>query len=680
MLTNYRHMPRSTARLLSSSGAALALSCSLLVGLTGCGEDKAQQAIDEAARTLAAINAGAGGRQLSVDTVYERVRTGLGSLPGSASDSQKAAASLLIAQAERGLAEREATQAAIHMGEAMRLLGPAEAELRSFMLNTSRAADAQSYNPAPLLADLTQRRAQAQAQSARLQAEIAAQEQLAAQLNQQVATLRAQADEFRLKAADLQSQATAGGPTAGLPSAQAAHEARRAADGIALQAQAIEQDAMAAARAAAELEIEGQKFTEQIQALDLAQESVVQRQQSTQAEATAARQAAEQAASLLQATLSGEGGLDALHASIIPASFEPAIRGYEASIRTAQSARAEQRGSASLAIALANQSLANLHSSRAEGLLGYVAVLEAAAREGVPGAQAFTTRAQQARERAAEHVQAAATAYDAAIENYEASGAQGEAKSTRDSLSARLGELRALVLDQQVAPESFSPIDRTNTDEAGDAAPAGDDGEGGDDAALRGALREFQEAIATQDSVRATSFLHPAGPQEESLIASLSDMAARSARLDAATETAFGQKFSAWSAENPQAMGPLGAMDNSEMMAGPLGGVDVESLDLRVSGDEAVAMLDDGSSVDLIRVDGTWKMLFSLEAMGLPPEAQQGMAMMEQMSAQMGMLVDSMTARVESGELTSNQAVAVVMVGEVMNAMRQMMGGQGGGG
>ena len=678
MLTNYRHMPRSTARLLSSSGAALALSCSLLVGLTGCGEDKAQQAIDEAARSLAALNAGAGGRQLSIDSVYERVRTGLGSLPGSASESQKAAASLLIAQAERGLAEREATQAAIHMGEALRLIGPAEAELRSFMLNTARAADAQSYNPAPLLADLTQRRAQAQAESTRLQAEIAAQEQLAAQLNQQVATLREQADEFRLKAADLQSQATAGGPTAGLPNAQAAHEARRAADAIALQAQAIEQDAMAASRAAAELEIEGQKFIEQIQALDQAQESVVQRQQSAQTEATAARQAAEQAASLLQATLSGEGGLDALHASIIPGSFEPAIRGYEASIRTAQGARAEQRGSASLAIALANQSLANLHSSRAEGLMGYVAVLEAAAREGVPGAQAFTTRAQQARERAAEHVQAAATAYEAAIENYEASGAQGEAKSTRDSLSARLGELRGLVLDQQVAPESFSPIDRSDSDESGDAAPAG---EGGDDtAALRGALREFQEAIATQDGVRATAFLHAAGPEEEALLASLSDMAERSARLDAATETAFGQKFSTWSAENPQAMGPLGGMDNSEMMAGPLAGVDLESLDLRVSGDEAVAMLDDGSSVDLRRVDGTWKMLFSFEAMGLPPEALQGMAMMEQMSAQMGMLVDSLTSRVESGELTSNQAVAVVMVGEVMNAMRQMMGGQGGGG
>jgi hypothetical protein len=121
-------------------------------------------------------------------------------------------------------------------------------------------------------------------------------------------------------------------------------------------------------------------------------------------------------------------------------------------------------------------------------------------------------------------------------------------------------------------------------------------------------------------------------------------------------------------------------MDNSEMMAGPLGVADVESLDLRVSGDEAVAMLDDGSSVDLRRVDGAWKMLFSLDAMGLPPEAQQGMAMMQQMTTQMGMLVDSMTARVESGELTSNQAVAVVMVGEVMNAMRQMMGGQGGGG
>lgn len=677
MQTFHRPRPLRSAHLLARVGAIVLVSASLI----GCGEDRAQSLIDDAARQLATINAGASGRQLSADRVYTQVRTALGNLPGSASESQKAAAALMLSQVERGLAEREAFAASERMGDAHRLLGPAEAELRAFELHKAAAASAAAFDPASLLADLRQRRAASENAEAQVRSRIEAARNRAKELNDRVSALRAQADEHRLRAAELQAQATERGPTAGLSQATAAHEARRAADAAALEAHALELEAQSASREADEYEIERQKFVEQAGALDQARNSVTQRQTSAQAEAATARQAAEQAAAALRDVLSGDEKLDALHSQIIPASFDAAVRGYEASIRQAQGARSTQRGSASLAIALANQALANLHATRAEGLLSYAALLESSARAGVPGAQTLADRGTQARQRASEHVRAAATAYDAAIENYQATGARSDAASIRDSLTGRLGELRAMVLDEQVSPESFSPIERV-APEAGDgagggAAPAAS---GDGEQSLRDAIRNLQQAVENMDGQAIVDFIHPAGPAEAQILGPISSMSIANMRLDQATEAAFGQRFTRWAAENPQALGPMGQMASSDMSASPLAEIDPDALDLRVSGNEGVAMMPDGTTTRFARVNGQWKQVLSMDDLGLPPEAAEGMAMMGIVARQFDTVVDRLITRIESGALQSNQAVAVEMVGAIMNAMRDAMGAGGPGG
>lgn len=438
---------------LTGSAPSRLMVCAFLVAagsLAGCGEDETQTALDDAARKLTSTNAGSNGRQWSSDTVYESVLQSLSSLPASANESQKASASLLVAQAERGLGERDASQASDLMSEALRLIGPTEAELRAFASHTARAEDAEVFDPAPLYAELKARSEQAAAESAKIQQEIDQRRVQAAKLREQVATLRATADGHRLQAAELQAQADAQSAVAGVPTAQRAHEARRQADTIAIEALSIEQDAIALDQVAAELEIYRQKSDAQLAAQKKARDGVEQRAARIKAEASEAREAASQSAQALRALLSGEGGLDQFHATRISEPFEAAIRHYETSIRSAQAARSEDRGSASLAIGLAQHALANLHTTRGEGLMAYAALLEAAGQQPVPGASEYASRAQQARQRAAEQAQAAADAYEAAISGYNASGARGEAADIRDSLSARLHELRALVLDEPI--------------------------------------------------------------------------------------------------------------------------------------------------------------------------------------------------------------------------------------
>ncbi len=657
-------------------GLPLACTLALIAGsLAGCGEDKAQDALDQASRQLTSINAGSNGRQWSTDKVYQSVVSSLKSLPGSASEAQQAAASLMVAQAERGLAELDARDASLLMGDAMLLIGPAEAELRAITSHAARAAEAQAFDPSAQFARLKQRAGEAQSQAASIGSKIEAHNTEASTLREQVASLRLKADEYRLQAADLQAQADSQTAVAGVSAAERAHAARREADTLALQALAVEQQAMTEDQQAAELAILQQKFVEQLAALKQAEQGLEQRATRMKAEAAEASAAATEASQTFQASLSGEGGLDQHHATLIPEPFDKAISQYQGSVRSAQAARSVNRGSASLAIGLANQALANLHTSRGEGLVGYAALLQAAGDAGVPGASEYASRASQARERAGEHATMAAEAYEAAIGGYEGSGAKGNAAEVRDSLAARLKELQSLVLDQQAAPESFAPAETPdNEGDSGEpAAAAGDDA-----GAVRQAIANYQSAVATADGVAGVGFLHPAGPAEEKLLATLSTMATNTAVLDSATEAKFGEKFSLWAQANPQAMGPLGAVNNGDQMQGPLGQADVDALDIRVSGDEAVAILDDGTSVDLVRAGGQWKQVFRLADLGLPPGAEQGFAMMDRMAGPMGQLMRSLASRVESGELASNQAVAAEMVGEMMAAMRDMMGGANG--
>lgn len=448
--------------LLTGSAPSKLMACSLLLiggSLVGCGEDKAQEAIDDAARQLTSINAGANGRQWSSDAVYEKVRQSLGSLPGSASEVQKASAALLVAQAERGLAERDASQASDMMSESLRLIGPAEAELRAFVSHMARAQAAEAFDPAPLYAELETRRTQTKAEIDTIEQKIDQERAQAGALHEQVEALRAQADESRLRAAELQAQADAQDAVAAVATARAAHEARRKADAIALKALSIEQEALAHEQVASELQIFREKSDAQLAAQIKARQSIQERATRVKAEATQARTDADAAAQALRTSLSGDGGLDQFHAARIPEPFDKAVKQYEASIRSAQAARTVDRGSASLAIALAQQALANLHTTRGEGLMSYAALLEATGKQDLPGASEYTSRAQQARQRAAEQAQAAAEAYEAAISGYEASGARGEAADIRDSLSKRLGELRALVLDEEIPPAQAAPAD-----------------------------------------------------------------------------------------------------------------------------------------------------------------------------------------------------------------------------
>ncbi len=432
--------------------AASAACCLLGAGLlTGCGEDQAQLALEDASRQLTALNAGANARQWTSDEVYNDVLSKLSSLPGSPTEAQQAAAALMTAQAHRGLAELHAAEASDLMSNAQRLIGPGEAELRAFEAAQSRAEVAASFDPSSLQQAIDDRRQAARAELSAITTQISALQQQASQLGEQIAQQRADADEQRLLAAELQSQVDQQDAVAGVATAQRAHEARRAADAIALRALELEQQVGIIEQQIAELEILSEKSTAQLAALDEAENALTERTQRIRSEAAEAQTTAQQAAQRFTAVVSGDGGLDQHHATLIPAPFDSAVEAYERAIRSAQQARSTDRASASLALGLAHHALANLHITRAEGLAAYASMLDAAGD--LPGGQQFASRASQATDRLREHTLAAGAAYEEAIGGYEGSGARQEAADIRDELTARLAQLRARVLDEPLPAE-----------------------------------------------------------------------------------------------------------------------------------------------------------------------------------------------------------------------------------
>lgn len=173
----------------------------------------------------------------------------------------------------------------------------------------------------------------------------------------------------------------------------------------------------------------------------------------------------------------------------------------------------------------------------------------------------------------------------------------------------------------------------------------------------------------------AMEFVHPATDADLAILQAARPAVEKQERLDRVTREKFGTSFTEYAADNPELAGSV---------AGGMGdlGADVDlrnvraaDLDIRVQGDEGLVLAGAGQQIAFRRIDGSWRLIFSMNDLGLGgPEMQQMMGMLEPIMRATAQVYDELAGMVERGELQSNQAVMAAMQSKMMQVMMELMG------
>ncbi|MDQ7014590.1 MAG: hypothetical protein Q9O74_11945 [Planctomycetota bacterium] len=668
----------------------LSAGCIGLVWLAGCGRDADEQSISDASILLTAMNSGSGTPtpEAVANKTYNEVISSLQSL--ASSDAALAAdAAILVAEAQHGLAVQATERAADLLHQAQLSQSSIRAQLRAWQMHSAAADAAASYDAAPELAELDrgtrQRQDQAEAarkQKAEIESEIAG---LLGQVTDRMsksAGLRQQAGTLRLEIARVSE-------TEGLRLTEQIRDLSRQADKIEFRARElkVQADRLNLDLHAAEVEID--KFTRQIELLGQSRSAVQIRAAAAQDHAARARADAQRAAVEIAAKVdTDDTALTPFMESQVAETVQEAVRGFTTSAATARKAVSTRKNSAQLTIGQAQQSLADMQWTHALGLDSYAQLMEelAAASPALPAAAEYASRAQTARQQAADAKQAAFDGYQAAKSAYNGAGASGSARDGLNAVGDRLdrisqvvgkGLVDAATLDSLTGPE-------TNADDSSSQQASEDHdtphADAGDPAAqLRAALSDTMQSIVDGRLTNAFEFVVPAGDTEAAMLAAIKPMLGASDRLDRATQASFGERFSMWSANDPQMQAAAGMAPSFGPTPADVRDVDVNTLDIRVQGDQAILLTGDNNmpQLNFRRDNGEWKLVFDLGMLGAQVPAgtdpAQMVGQMTPMFEGIAALLDDTTAKVESGDLKSNQAVGATIQAQMMQVIMKAM-------
>jgi predicted nucleic acid-binding Zn-ribbon protein len=414
-------------------------ACALL--LLGCEEDPASEAIRDANVKLTALTNISGDY---AETTYSSVIQNLRTASNQGSDAQKAAAQLLIARAEFGLAAKPARQAA----EAEAAAADSLREIRSVLgeyLTIKSLADANaSYSPGEDLAEIDEEieaKAREIDQARAAKAEI---DQRVQQLRDQAARLREQADELRLQERDMRDAVLAA-ETAAIAAELMVEtqRIRREADAFDVDASKLEARADQIAPESTLQQREIDKLTRQQELLSAARAETVERGETSQQMARDLREKASQAAAEL-ADLASE--LETLREQTLAPAVERAIAAYGKARSAANQARTFSRGlrgdASGAIIGEAQHAIGDLAAAHATGLEAYIDTFAAIGDTSIEGAGGYASRADQAKEAYRNWLMQAAEAYADAAGAFGGAeeGLGAELTKTADRLRALAGE------------------------------------------------------------------------------------------------------------------------------------------------------------------------------------------------------------------------------------------------
>lgn len=455
-------------------------------GLAGCdkGSD-AQTAVRDAGHRFGSISADVSSHSASS---YEEIVRSMEPHAGKA-DGYAEAAAVTLAQAHLGQAAQAAQEAASAEAESTRRVRVIRGSLSEYITLAALAEAASRFDATTDLSEisglLTARRQDAatyESQKAEIDAQIA-------DLEARITDLRAKAAQERSVAGELGLQMTSVNATRAAEIAAEAREHTLRADQFDLEAQRIEGRVGQLRPSAAEIGLNVQKASSQIEQLLGSQRELQARGRAAQTDAAEARAAAAQArerlgemARELAAFRQEQVGPKADRVGTLASQAQGALRDagnvVQASAAATRASIAEVTGSA--------------FARRAAGQNEAASIFEALAAAGVPGP--MTENAKAEREAAAESTTQATESFRAAAEALRSIRARGAAADEVAAAAVRLDRLAGI--EPEVAPET----EEWSEEEAmpsGEGEPA-DGGEMSLDDLLADLPEEMRETVRGQ--------------------------------------------------------------------------------------------------------------------------------------------------------------------------------------
>ena len=467
------------------------LSCVLLasglVALTGCLEE------DEVGPTLAQASSrletlGAAGTAIPGDefrvSEYKAVIATLKPIAGKGSKSQQAAANLLIASAQRGLAQDQSAKLGVvdqRLYDQSALLSTTLSQWNK-LNSMAQAVESSDYSRelASIKAKIKEREAAIQAETEateQVRQRVAELMQLAEQEAQAAALIREEVDELRTRADKLPADEA-------LPLFEQAATLRREADAHDVEAERRRAEADVIRPEIRDHELETNRLTEQRDLLLTTIEELNTKSQSDSTEASMLRQKALTVADSIRDLVSQ---IEQIRTDDATPAMEAARSAYNAALASANKARSGDSSGAKLAAAEINHELGNVLMSHAAALTFSATAIDhiATAADPLPSNDLYVTAAAAFRQDGEAANDAATEAFRAARDAYQGLSLRDEAGERIDrvvqELDALLGADNAAT-PEDVIPDADAPLPETENspiETSGEqAASAEDNGDG----------------------------------------------------------------------------------------------------------------------------------------------------------------------------------------------------------
>lgn len=656
-----------------SAGRVAALIC--LAGLAfagGCDRDeRAADAIRQATQKIQALTpAGSAPASTSErEKTLKSVLSTLQSVSGQGSAGEKATANILLSQAQAGLASIPGEQAVALERESINQSAVLRSALDAYLVAQGRVKAA-VYDPAPELARLAQEDQERQAQIEAAQKRKAEIDATLAQMRVQAAGIAAAGRAKHDEAGKLRQQALTQSAVAAEALLTQARSLSREGDKLEAQAEEITARAEKLAPEAPAAELEVQRLTLQRSLIAKAQESVKKREADAKKDAAEAQADAAKAAEDVKKLAAA---LEELRSGDLAKASEESISGYTKAASSAKSAVAAAKATAQLAAGSAQQSLGDALWSKAHGLSSYAGVLEAlaTAQPPLPDAAAYKAKLDEARTQAGEARTAAAEAYQAAFSAYESAGRSPEAEKRLESLKSRLGKAGFIASDGKIdfRPQA-APSETPPPAESTEAPAATASADTPEVAAVRAVFARYMELTFGSDPGALADLYDTANAGERNAIEQISVFAQKALKLDEAMRAKFGQGM--------DALGDGGAGASGAELAA-LRNLKPTDATITVEGGKAsISAPGLDRPLTMKKVGDAWK----IDLDGMTADMQMTREQLPMMAGMIGMMAptfDTLIAEVESGKLTSAQAVGTRLQ-ELVASMMPGGGRPGGGG
>lgn len=638
--------------------AALLMVC----GLVGCDRGTAAtEPLREANLTLRSLAPeGRGGPAVAArGAAYTKVISALKPVADEGTAGEKSAAYLLLAQAQAGLAERSASEAAeIERGLQRDLQGVRDS-LSHWMTSSAIAAAAASYDPTRELAEIdaqikekTDLRVVEQQKKAAVDAKVEAVRGEAAALSERGRAKRQEAGTIKAGTA---AQSAVEAETSTIR----AREIAREADALEVQAATLEANALQQAPESVEIQLQIDRLTNQKELLEKAREDVLRRAETAKAQAAEARAAAAAAAATIKQRVEA---VDKRRAEALEGPTAAAIKGYTDAAQFASKASGA-KGVSQLSAGSLKQSVGDAQWTKARGLTAYAETMEALASvsPALPEAASYRQKAEAAKAEAKEALEAATEAYEAADGAFGAGG-NGLNAERVSAVNAALG---AIVERTSGGAKNIRKTD-TPAEEPGTATPSETSAGGVAADSPQATLQALVDLQKSKQYDRAVEFFATKDETERAALGAVLGLAQKGEALDAAMKAKFGKGLeeagAAMGGAMPGGMGG-GAMDAMKDL-------DASSVAFTVEGDKATGTLPGGQKMTMVRQDGKWRI--DMGSMGVPAEE---IGMVAAMVGPMGKAMDEVTAEINGGKHATMEAAMMSFGQKVAGAMGLPGGG-----